>query len=87
MIPTNDEIENKLMELLGRCEVKPDIKSIRRYIVQLLKQKQELQQPLCATQLPEIPEWVVKYDKAGHQSGAGKAIRLLMERISLLERG
>ncbi len=34
---TPDEIDNKLMELLNRCEVKPDIKAIRKYIISLLK--------------------------------------------------
>jgi TolA-binding protein len=29
-----------------------------------------------------IPEWIINYDKAGHQSSAGKAIRFLMEQLS-----
>lgn len=33
----------------------------------------------------EIPEWVVKYDQAGHQSGAGKAIRILINIIKELQ--
>jgi hypothetical protein len=28
-----------------------------------------------------IPEWIIKYDQAGHQSSAGKAIRYLMKRL------
>lgn len=41
-MPTKDEIENKLMELLGRCEMKKDIVAVRKYIVQLLKEKKVL---------------------------------------------
>lgn len=32
-----------------------------------------------------IPEWVVKYDKANHQSSAGKAIRILIQRFQEME--
>lgn len=43
--------------------------------------------PIVSGSLPEIPDWIIKYDKAGHQSSAGKAIRFLMDRITVLERG
>ncbi len=33
-----------------------------------------------------IPDWIIKYDAAGHQSSAGKAIRFLMERIKQTEK-
>ena len=29
-----------------------------------------------------IPEWILKYDQAGHQSSAGKAIRILLNIIN-----
>lgn len=32
-----------------------------------------------------IPDWIINYDKAGHRSSAGKAIRFLMDRVSQLE--
>jgi hypothetical protein len=32
-----------------------------------------------------IPEWIIKYDQAGHQSSAGKAIRILLSKVKELE--
>jgi hypothetical protein len=39
------------------------------------------------TPVPPIPDWIIKYDQANHQSSAGKAIRFLMQRIKELEQG
>ena len=33
----------------------------------------------------EIPQWVVDYNNANHQSSAGKAIKILMDKIKSLE--
>jgi hypothetical protein len=48
---------------------------------------QKLQQTHVSGSLPPIPDWIIKYDQANHQSSAGKAIRFLMERIKELEQG
>lgn len=33
----------------------------------------------------EIPEWILKYDRANYQSGAGKAVRELLNIIKKLQ--
>lgn len=33
----------------------------------------------------EIPAWVVEYNNAGHQSSAGKAVKILIDKIKTLE--
>lgn len=35
--------------------------------------------------IQEIPEWVNKYNDAGHQSSAGKAVKVLIDRSKELE--
>ena len=37
------------------------------------------------SKLTEIPSWVIEYNNAGHQSSAGKAIKILMQRVKELE--
>jgi len=34
----------------------------------------------------EIPQWVIEYNNAGHQSSAGKAIAILIKKIETLEK-
>lgn len=35
--------------------------------------------------MEEIPKWVIDYNNAGYQSGAGRAVKLLMEKVEKLE--
>lgn len=54
---------------------------------EMLFQSRNGGKPVVSGSLPPIPDWIIKYDQANHQSSAGKAIRFLMERIRELERG
>lgn len=36
--------------------------------------------------MEQIPKWIIDYDKYNYQSSAGKAIRILLQEIEILER-
>lgn len=92
---------NKIIDAFGHhterdCDViGMTITSVYEIFNELLSPKEASEDKGLADETPtveyktmseQIPDWVIKYDKNGHQSSAGKAIRCLIEIINKHEK-